>query len=72
MEVLESEGQLRKLNWFVFGGVELIDAVLEFWQVQRRFSEEGLGGELLGLFVLQFSEEEVFFDVWEDIMEVVR
>lgn len=52
--------------------VENIHPMNELVDPDRCPGEEGLGGELSQLFVLYLTDEDVFLDVYEGILEVIR
>lgn len=52
--------------------VEKVHACFEILDEYGLFGEEGFGGELLELFVLDPLEQQVLFHVGEQVVEIVR
>lgn len=67
VEVLEAVSEFGVLHV-----VELVHAHFEVPDEYGLFGEEGFGGELLQLLVLDSLQQQVFFDVDEQVVEIVR
>ena len=71
VQKFESERNLVLLNILTPVCIKVIHFSLEVLHVYGTFSEKTLWGKLLNLLILQFFEEEVFFNVREMFMQVV-